>query len=112
MTNDFRAPPLSLRPIGRLLRIILVVAVTAYVLWRARPSAVIAALVHADFRWIALAIALVVLDRALMAYRWIVLLCPIEPDRRPLLRDVLRVFFLSSFAGTFLPASIGGDVVR
>jgi uncharacterized protein (TIRG00374 family) len=88
------------------------VVITAYVLWRARPSAVLAALVHADLRWIAASIGLVVFDRALMAYRWIVLLCPIDPGERPALSAVIRIFFVSSFAGTFLPASIGGDVVR
>jgi glycosyltransferase 2 family protein len=103
---------LPLRPFGRLLRILGVILVTAYVLWRARPSAVLDALVHADLRWIGLAVALVVADRALMAYRWIVLLCPIDRASRPALGDVLRIFFLSTFAGTFLPASIGGDLVR
>jgi len=86
--------------------------VTAYVLWRARPAAVLDALVHADLKWIALAVALVIVDRTLMAYRWIVLLCPIDPATRPPLTAVIRIFFVSSFAGTFLPASIGGDVVR
>ena len=103
---------LSPRPFGRLLRVFLVLAVTAYVLWRARPSAVLDALVHADIAWIALAVVLVVVDRTLMAYRWIVLLCPIDPAARPSLLAVIRIFFISSFAGTFLPASIGGDVVR
>jgi uncharacterized protein (TIRG00374 family) len=82
------------------------------VLWRARPASVFGALVHADLGWIALAVALVVGDRALMAYRWIVLLCPIEVSERPPLPAILRIFFISTFAGTFLPASIGGDVVR
>src|SRR5690349_16194079 len=104
--------PLSSRPIGRLLRILLVVAVTAYVLWRARPSAVLAALVHADLKWIGFAVALVVVDRTLMAYRWFVLLCPIDPAVRPPRSAILRIFFVSTFAGTFLPASIGADVVR
>ena len=103
---------MSFRPFGRLLRILLVVAVTAYVLWRARPSAVLDALVHADLKWIALAVALVVVDRTLMAYRWIVLLCPIDPALRPPLSAVIRIFFVSTFAGTFLPTSIGADVVR
>jgi uncharacterized protein (TIRG00374 family) len=103
---------LPVRPFGRLIRLLLVIAVTAYVLWRARPSAVLEALVHADLRWISLAVALVVVDRALMAYRWIVLLCPIERVRRPPLSRVIRIFFESTFAGTFLPASVGGDVVR
>ena len=101
-----------LRPFGRLLRILLVVAVTAYVLWRARPAAVLDALVHADLKWIALAVALVVVDRTLMAYRWIVLLCPIDRALRPPLSAVIRIFFVSTFAGTFLPTSIGADVVR
>ena len=103
---------MSFRPFGRLLRILLVVAVTAYVLWRARPAAVLDALVHADLKWIALAIALVVVDRTLMAYRWIVLLCPIDRALRPPLPAVIRIFFVSTFAGTFLPTSIGADVVR
>jgi len=67
---------------------------------------------HADLSWIGLAIGLVVLDRMLMAYRWIVLLCPIDASSRPPLTSVLRIFFVSTFAGTFLPASIGGDIVR
>jgi uncharacterized protein (TIRG00374 family) len=54
----------------------------------------------------------VVVDRVLMAYRWIVLLCPIDASARPPLASVLRIFFVSTFAGTFLPASIGGDIVR
>jgi uncharacterized protein (TIRG00374 family) len=82
------------------------------VLWRARPGAVLDALVHADLTWIAVAVALVVFDRALMAYRWIVLLCPIDPALRPPLAALIRIFFLSTFAGTFLPTSIGADVVR
>jgi uncharacterized protein (TIRG00374 family) len=47
-----------------------------------------------------------------MAYRWIALLCTIEPWQRPPLGAVLRIFFVSTFLGTFLPASIGGDAVR
>src|SRR5205085_10861533 len=80
--------------------------------WRARPGAVLRAATEADLGWIAAAIALVVLDRALMAYRWIVLLCPIDRASRPPLGELLRLFFISTFVGTFLPASVGGDVVR
>ena len=46
-----------------------------------------------------------------MAYRWVVLLCIIDPGRRPPLAAVLRVFFVSTFVGTLLP-SVGGDAVR
>jgi len=47
-----------------------------------------------------------------MAYRWVALLCTIESERRPPIGPLLRVFFVSTFVGTFLPASIGGDIVR
>jgi uncharacterized protein (TIRG00374 family) len=100
------------RPVGRIIRPLVALLLTAYVLWRASPAAVLHAAAHADLRWIALAVGLTVVDRALMAYRWIVLLCPIDAASRPPLPAVLRIFFVSTFAGTFLPASIGGDVVR
>jgi uncharacterized membrane protein YbhN (UPF0104 family) len=47
-----------------------------------------------------------------MAYRWVALLCTIESERRPPIGPLLRVFFVSTFVGTFLPASVGGDIVR
>src|SRR5207247_10887436 len=47
-----------------------------------------------------------------MAHRWGVLLCTVEPASRPPLADVVRIFFVSTFVGTFLPASVGGDAVR
>jgi len=65
----------------------------------------------ADGRWIAAAMALVVFDRALMAWRWIVLLRALDTPVTPPLADILRIFFVSSFVGTFLP-SVGGDVYR
>lgn len=97
---------------GQILRPLIAVLLTAYVLWRANPSSVAAAAGRASPSWILAAILLVVVDRGLMAYRWIALLCPIDPRDRPPLRQLLRVFFVSTFVGTFLPASIGGDVVR
>jgi uncharacterized protein (TIRG00374 family) len=47
-----------------------------------------------------------------MAYRSVQLLCTIEPAARPALPALMRIFFVSTFLGTFLPASVGGDVVR
>lgn len=105
-------PSVFLRSLGRLLRPLVAIGLTVYVLWRAHPAAVLDALGIADFSWIALAVALVVVDRALMAYRWIVLLRPIDRTARPPLGSLIRVFFVSTFAGTFLPASVGGDLVR
>lgn len=70
------------------------------------------AVAPADLRWIGLAILLVTADRTLMAWRWIRLLCPIPAEARPSFWSLLHVFFVSTFAGTFLPTSVGGDLVR
>lgn len=101
-----------LRLLGRIVRPLFALALTYYVLRRANPSAVIQSAAGADLRWIAVAIALVAVDRLLMAYRWIALLSTIERAHRPPLRALLRVFFVSTFVGTFLPASVGGDAAR
>lgn len=97
---------------GRLLRVAVAVVLTAIVLWQSDPPAVVRAAAGAELGPIAIAVALVVADRALMAYRWILLLCPLESTSRPPFGVLLRIFFVSTFVGTFLPASIGGDAVR
>jgi glycosyltransferase 2 family protein len=96
---------------SRLLRLAVAVLLTAYILWKANPAAVVRAAAAAEPAWIALAVALVFVDRVLMAYRWMLLLCALSPGSRPPLTRVMRVFFVSTFVGTFLP-SIGGDVYR
>ena len=93
-------------------RVVVPVALTAYFLWKSHPRDVFAAAAGANWRPMAVAVVLVLLDRSLLAYRWVVLLCTIEPGVRPPLAAVLRIFFVSTFVGTFLPASVGGDAVR
>jgi uncharacterized protein (TIRG00374 family) len=93
------------------IRVLLAAGLTLAFLWWSDLPAVAAATRAADWRWIAIACGLVIADRALMAWRWLLLIAPVaDPVPRP--GAVLRVFFLSSFVGTFLPASIGGDAVR
>jgi uncharacterized protein (TIRG00374 family) len=98
--------------VGRIGRIAVAAGLTGYLLWRSDPAAVAAAAAGVDWRWIGVAVLLVLVDRALMAYRWVTLLCTIESDRRPPIAPLMRVFFVSTFVGTFLPASVGGDIVR
>src|SRR5439155_13714138 len=95
-----------------LARLLVAAGLTAYILYKSDPAAVLAAASGADWRPIAVAVVLVLVDRALMAYRWVVLLRTIDPADRPPLGAVMRIFFVSTFVGTFLPASIGGDAVR
>lgn len=65
-----------------------------------------------SWTWIAGVLALVVIDRALMAWRWIALVRVVEPHPQVPARELVRVFFVSTFVGTLLPGSIGGDAVR
>lgn len=97
--------------LARALRIAVAVALTAYVIWRSDPAGIVAIAAGAGAGWIALALALVIVDRALNAYRWLVLLRALTPGSRPPLGAVMRIFFVSSFVGNFLP-SVGGDLYR
>jgi glycosyltransferase 2 family protein len=96
---------------GRLLRYLIAIGLTAWVLWQADPRAVLRAAAGADFRWILLSIALVIVDRALMAMRWIDLLGALTPGSRPRFAVVLRIFFISSFVSNFVP-SVAADLYR
>jgi glycosyltransferase 2 family protein len=102
----------NLRSPGALARLAVAAGLTAFILWQIDARAAGAALAGADWRWLAATLALVLVDRALMAWRWLVLLRPVAPASHMTLPAVLRIFFVSTFVGTFLPASVGGDAVR
>jgi len=95
----------------RTARIAVAGGLTAYILWRSNPRQVLAVASDADWRPLTVAVLLVIVDRGLMAYRWIALLYTLDPVDRPPLGAILRVFFVSTFVGSFLP-SVGGDAVR
>ena len=95
----------------RLLRLVVAVGLTALVLYNANPAEVVRAAAQADLRWISLAVALVLLDRTLMALRWMDLLAALTPGIRPRFPVVLRIFFVSSFVSNFVP-SVAADMYR
>jgi glycosyltransferase 2 family protein len=97
--------------LSRVLRIAVAVGLTAIILWKADPRTVLRITTAADPMWIAATVLLVFIDRALMAWRWMDLLCALTPGSRPPFDVVLRTFFVSTFVGSFLP-SIGGDAYR
>lgn len=101
-----------MKPAARAVRLLVAAGLFALFLYYSNPRDVAAALAGVDWRWVMLAVLLVFADRALMAWRWIALLAPIAHAARPPMAAVLRIFFVSTFLGTFLPASIGGDAVR
>lgn len=112
LPNGGRTSPAAVSLFGTALR----VAVAGGLLWYAARGVdwtrVGSAVQAASWRWVAVAVALVVADRVLMAWRWLVLLRAIEGPLPLSLGRLLRVFFVSTFVGTFLPGSVGGDALR
>lgn len=98
--------------LGSISRLLLTIGLTAYLIYRGNPGEIARALAGVDWSCIAIAVLLALADRVLMALRWLWLLGPIDRSTLPPLRVVMRVFFVSTFAGTFLPSGLGGDAVR
>lgn len=96
---------------SRLLRIAVAVILTAIVFYQAHPSEVVRACAGADLGWIGAAVLLVLVDRTLMAMRWIDLLSTLTPGSRPPFTTVVRIFFVSTFVGNFVP-SVAADMYR
>jgi uncharacterized membrane protein YbhN (UPF0104 family) len=97
---------------GRIVRALVAVGLTAYLVLDSEPAEVASAAARAEWRWLLFAILLVVADRALMAWRWIALLEHTEESPRPPVGRLLHIFFVSTFLGTWLPSSVGSDVLR
>ena len=81
-----------------------------YLLRQVNAGAALRAMLQADPAALAVVGALVLLDRVVMIWRWILLLrasgTPIETAA------AARIFLVSSFVGSFLPAGVGGDAAR
>ena len=63
-----------------------------------------------DLRYLALVLGLVAVDRCVMIWRWILLLRAREI--RITSGEAARLFLVSSFVGSFLPAGVGADAAR
>ncbi len=79
-------------------------------LWISDPSSIWNTLADAQGGWVVAAIVVNIATVPLMAFRWQLLLAA---KRIPMsLGWLTRTYFVSLFAGQFLPAAIGGDAVR
>jgi glycosyltransferase 2 family protein len=63
-----------------------------------------------DLRYLGLVLGLVAIDRAVMILRWVLLLR--ASGIAIATRDAARLFLVSSFVGSFLPAGVGADAAR
>ena len=88
--------------------------VTAAILWwlssRIDMRAAAAAVATVSLPRVLAVLALVALDRMVMIWRWVLLLR--AADVPVSTRDAARLFLVSSFVGSFLPAGVGGDAAR
>jgi glycosyltransferase 2 family protein len=65
---------------------------------------------QADPRLLLAAVGVSVVDRLLMAWKWRMLLGGLGVVRG--LGEVIRIYFIGTFYGSFLPTGVGGDVIR
>jgi len=79
-------------------------------LWVSDPASIWDTLTEADGWWVLAAIAVNLVTVPMMAWRWQILLRA-KRIHMPI-GWLTRTYFVSLFAGQFLPAAIGGDAVR
>jgi uncharacterized protein (TIRG00374 family) len=92
------------------LRLAVTTAILGYVLSRIELSAVAEAFAQIDAQTYLLLLVVVAGDRFLAGSRWFML---VRASGIPLsLRLGARLFLISSFLGSFLPAGLGGDIAR
>jgi glycosyltransferase 2 family protein len=91
-------------------RLAVTAAILAWLATRIDMAAAARAVVSVSLPHLAAVLALVAVDRGVMVWRWILLLrargVPVAAAQ------AARVFLVSSFVGSFLPAGIGGDAAR
>jgi uncharacterized membrane protein YbhN (UPF0104 family) len=86
------------------------VLILVYLLRQVDGAAALRAMLQVDPVMLAVVAVLVMLDRAVMIWRWVLLL---RASGTPITAGAAaRIFLVSSFVGSFLPAGVGGDAAR
>ncbi|NNF27491.1 MAG: hypothetical protein HKN73_09745, partial [Gemmatimonadetes bacterium] len=98
------------RGVGRLVRWAVTFGLLAVLAAVVDLGELTAVLRTTDPAWFGVVLAVILFDRIVMAGKWLPLLRVQAPDASFL--QALKAYFASNFAGFFLPASIGGDVLR
>ena len=84
--------------------------ILAYLLRQVDTGTALRAMLRTDPTALATVALLVLLDRVVMIWRWILLL---RASGTPIAaRTAAHIFLVSSFVGSFLPAGVGGDAAR
>ena len=85
-------------------------AILAWLLRQVDAGAAASAMLRVDPRALLIVACLVLLDRAVMIWRWLLLLR--SSGTAIPTGAAARIFLVSSFVGSFLPAGVGGDAAR
>lgn len=95
---------------SRTVRLLITAAILAYLSTRIDMAESARALVRIDPWHLLAVLALVAVDRTVMMLRWILLLRATGANVAA--GTAARIFLVSSFVGSFLPAGVGGDAAR
>jgi glycosyltransferase 2 family protein len=91
-------------------RVLVTAAILFYLFRKIDLAASGSAMLRVDPWWFAFTLALVALDRLIMAWRWLILLRAAGVDLPAW--TAVRIFLTSSFVGSLVPAGIGADLAR
>jgi uncharacterized protein (TIRG00374 family) len=95
---------------GLFIRLLVTAAILAYLAATIDMRAAARAVVAVDRAYLLAVLVLVAVDRMVMILRWVLLL---RASNVPVTaRRAAKIFLVSSFVGSFLPAGIGGDAAR
>ena len=94
----------------RHLQIVVAIGLTTALLQHIDVSALADALGTSDWRYAPMVLTLIFVDRYLMSFKWALLLR--ARGVKLSFARAFRIYLLAGFAGTFLPTSVGADVVK
>ena len=100
---------MTLHAVWRLARLLITAAILAWVLRQVDGRAALNAVTSFDGWALTGSLAFIAADRMLMLRRWRLL---VRPWTSLSDAELTRVFFVSAFVGSFLPAGVGGDAAR
>ncbi len=95
---------------SRTIRLLITAGILAYLATRIDMAEAARAIVRIDPWHLLTVLGLVALDRSVMILRWVLLLRATGTTITA--SSAARIFLISSFVGSFLPAGVGGDAAR
>ncbi len=105
-----REPPERRRRLSTILRMLFGLALLALVVWWLEPAAIFASLATVEPLPVVVAVATQVVAKLIWTYRWQAILRANRLERG--FWELFAVVHIGLFFNTFLPSSVGGDLVR